>query len=183
MNKLIITAHPSTLWFTHKIAEKIEKLSLAKWENVEILNLYTTPLEQNFLKFEIMKDLWENETTKKIQEKITWADELIFIFPIWWWDAPAILKNFIDCNFTAGFAFKYVDGKPNGLLKGKSAHVIATSWAPSFLYKIVLHIQFMWKMGRLGFCWINQKSFTVFGDMENPKTDKNKFLESLEKLV
>jgi NAD(P)H dehydrogenase (quinone) len=40
-----------------------------------------------------------DETTKKIQAKITWADELIFIFPIWWGDAPAIVKNFIDCNF------------------------------------------------------------------------------------
>lgn len=55
------------------------------------------------------------------------ADELVFVFPIWWGDAPAILKNFIDCNFHSGFAFRYENGRPIGLLKGKSARIIATS--------------------------------------------------------
>lgn len=127
--------------------------------------------------------MWKDETTKKIQQKIIWADELVFIFPIWWWDVPAIMKNFIDCNFTAGFAFSYKDGKQIWLLKWKTARIISTSWAPSFFYKILLHIQLLWNMNRIGFCWIKQKSFTVFGNMDNKKTDKTKYIKQLEKLV
>ena len=43
-----------------------------------------------------------------IQEKITTADELVFVFPIWWVNMPAILKNFFDTILTGGFAFQYV---------------------------------------------------------------------------
>jgi NAD(P)H dehydrogenase (quinone) len=42
-----------------------------------------------------------------MQEKILWADEIVLVFPIWWGDMPAIMKNWMDCNFMSGFAFKY----------------------------------------------------------------------------
>lgn len=183
MNKLIITANPSSKAFTHKIAEKFTELSKQKWDNIEILDLYKTDLKQDFLRFEDMSESWSDEITNKIQEKIVWADELVFIFPIWWWDTPAIMKNFIDCNFWAWFAFKYENWKSVWLLKWKSARIITTSWAPSFFYKFLLHIQVMWKLNRIGFCWINQKSFTVFWNIDSSKTDKSKYLNEIEKLV
>jgi NAD(P)H dehydrogenase (quinone) len=183
MNKLIITAHPSRAGFTHRIAEKITSLSRAKWMTVEILDLYNTDLEQDFLRFEDPKKMGEDPVTKKIQEKILAADELVFIFPIWWWDAPAIMKNFIDSNFHTGFAFRYENGKPIGLLKGKTARIVTTSGGPAFFYKLFLHIQILWNLNRIGFCGIKQKSFTVFGKMEDPKTDKEAYLKAVEKLI
>lgn len=111
MKKFIITAHPSSQGFTHKIAERLTKLSAERGDEVEILDLYKTELKQDFLSFEDMKEMGQDDITKQIQAKISWADELVFVFPIWWGDAPAILKNFIDCNFGAGFAFKYENGK------------------------------------------------------------------------
>ncbi|MDP2091349.1 MAG: NAD(P)H-dependent oxidoreductase [Candidatus Gracilibacteria bacterium] len=183
MNKLIITANPSIKAFTHTIANKFKELSINKGDTVEILDLYRTDLKQDFLSYEVMGENPLDETTKKIQEKITWADELVFVFPIWWGDCPAIMKNFIDSNFLTGFAFKYENGKSVGLLKGKSARIIATSGAPSFFYKIILHIQFFWNMNRIGFCGLKQKSFTVFGNIDRSATDKNKYLSELEKLV
>lgn len=184
MNKLIITANPSSIAFTHKIAEKFAELSKQKWDSIELLDLYKTELKQDFLRFEDVKNVKIDETTKKIQEKISWADELVFIFPIWWSDAPAIMKNFIDCNFMSWYAFKYENWKPVWLLKWKTARVISTSWAPSFVYKIFpAKITRIWWMMRLWFCWIKQKSFTVFWNMDSSKTDKNKYLEEIEKLV
>lgn len=96
---------------------------------------------------------------------------------------PAIMKNFWDSNFLTGFAFRYENGKSIGLLTGKSARIIATSGAPSFLYKIILHIQMLWSMNRIEFCGINQKSFTVFGEMDSSKTNKEQYLTKLKKLV
>lgn len=183
MKKLIITAHPSSTWFTHKIAKKIEELSQKKGDKVEILDLYKTDLKQDFLSFEDMKKVGKDTVTKELQKKITWADELVFIFPIWWGDMPAIMKNFVDCNFTSGFAFEYINGKPVGLLKWKFARIIATSWAPSFFYKVIFHIQFLWNLWRVWFCGIKQKSFTVFWEMDSSKTDKGKYLQQIGKLV
>ncbi len=183
MKQLIITANPSSKSLTHELAKTYTTLSEAKGNTVEVLDLYTTSLRQDFLKYEDMKDMGKDEVTRTIQAKITEADELVFIFPIWWGDAPAILKNFIDSNFTAGFAFQYVNGKSVGMLTGKSARIIATSGAPSFFYKIILHIQLLWNMNRIGFCGMKQKSFTVFGDASSPKTDTKKYLEKLKHLV
>ncbi len=184
MRKLIISANPSTQGFSHKIVEKYSKLSEEKWDIVEVFNLYDTDLKQDFLRYENKKEIWKDEITKKIQDKIIWADELVFVFPIWWWDAPAIVKNFIDCNFGAGFAFQYdSNGKSTGLLTWKSARIIATSGAPSFFYKLFLHIQILWNMNRIAYCGIKQKSFTVFGNMDSRKTNKDIYLNKISKLI
>jgi NAD(P)H dehydrogenase (quinone) len=93
------------------------------------------------------------------------------------------MKNFIDSNFHTGFAFRYENGKPIGLLKGKTARIVTTSGGPAFFYKLFLHIQILWNLNRIGFCGIKQKSFTVFGKMEDPKTDKEAYLKAVEKLI
>jgi NAD(P)H dehydrogenase (quinone) len=148
------------------------------------LDLYKTNLKQDYLRYEKKSEIWIDEVTKKLREKILWADELIFVFPIWWWDFPAIMKNFWDCNFWGGFWFKYEENwKKVSLLNWKTARVIATSWAPSFVYKIILHIQLLWNIGRIGFVWIKLKSFTIFGNMDRTATDRNKYLEKIHKLV
>ncbi len=187
MHKLIITAHPSTKWFTHILANNLQELSIAQGHTVEILDLYKTEYRQDFLSFEDIRtyrDEAKNDTkTQALQSKISVADELVFIFPIWWGDMPAIMKNFMDSNFLAGFAFKYEGGKSIWLLTGKTARIIATSGAPSFFYKILLHVQILWKMNRIEFCGIKQKSFTVFWDMDSHKTDKKKYLEKLKWLI
>jgi NAD(P)H dehydrogenase (quinone) len=107
MKKLIVTANPSSQGFTHKITNELVRLSNEHGDITEVLDLYKTELRQDFLVYENKKEIGKDSVTKSIQEKIAWADELIFIFPIWWSDVPAIMKNFLDCNFTAGFAYKY----------------------------------------------------------------------------
>jgi NAD(P)H dehydrogenase (quinone) len=146
--------------------------------------LYKTDLKQDFLRYEDQHEIWKDETTKKIREKILWADELVFVFPVWWWDFPAIMKNFWDCNISSWFAYKYEKWwKKVTLLDGRTARIIATAWGPAFFYKIILHIQLLWKLNRIGFIGIKLKSFTVFGDMDRSKTDKEVYLKQVEKLV
>ncbi len=167
MNTLIITAHPSSMGFTHSIAHAYKENAEIEGRDVEILDLYATDLKQDFLRFEKMSDIGKNEITQKMQQKIEWAEELVFVFPVWWADAPAILKNWIDCNFTTGFAFKYINGKPVGLLKNKTARIFATSGAPSFVYGLFpLPYKILWGMLRLGFCGITTTYLKVFGNME-----------------
>lgn len=176
MNTLIVTAHPSSKGFTHTIAQSYKERSEIEGRQVEILDLYATELKQDFLRFEDMADMKNvDETTKKMQEKIDWAEEIVFVFPVWWADAPAILKNWIDCNFTAGFAFRYENGKPVGLLKGKTARIFATSGAPGFVYSVFpVSYRILWGMMRLGFCGIKTTSIKVFGNMPTNTEDQKK---------
>lgn len=57
MNTLIITAHPSQKNFTNTLAETYAKNSEEQGRQVEILNLYTTDLKQDFLRFENIRDM------------------------------------------------------------------------------------------------------------------------------
>ena len=53
------------------------------------------------------RDLSTVPDMEKYRNLITWADQIIFIYPIWWSGMPAMLKGFIDRVFTAGFAYSY----------------------------------------------------------------------------
>lgn len=183
MNILFIHANPSKAGFSYKILDTLVGIYKKRNSHVDVLDLYTTDLKQDFLTYEDKYSEVIDPTRKKIQDKITWADEIVFVFPIWWWDAPAILKNFLDCNFTAWFAFKYVNGKAVGLLTGKSARIFTTSWAPGFFYSLLLRVPFLWKMNRIQFCGIKQKNFTIFGKMDSSGTNKNAYLEKLEHII
>ncbi|NBE50988.1 NAD(P)H-dependent oxidoreductase [Streptomyces boluensis] len=66
------------------------------------------------------------------QEKIAWADVLVFQFPLWWFGPPAILKGWFDRVLVQGFAFglKDADGTTlrygAGGLTGKRALIVTS---------------------------------------------------------
>ena len=71
-------------------------------------------------------------------EKISWADLLIFQFPIWWSYMPAILKGWIDRVFVQGFVVDLADGRvyDRGLLRGKKAVIVATCGSTREMYSM-----------------------------------------------
>lgn len=162
MKTLIVTAHPSSEGFTHAIAGILKEVREKEGKNVEILDLYKTDLKQDFFTYEHIREIPETKERKALQQKITEADELVFIHPIWWLGMPAIMKNFIDQNFSSRFAYRYVDGKRVGLLKGKKARVYVTCDAPFWAYCLIGFPFFIqWAIGILMFCGISVSSLNL----------------------
>jgi NAD(P)H dehydrogenase (quinone) len=185
MKTLIIKAHPSKNGFTHRIAQAYEESSLEMGREIEIIDLYSSENRQEYLIFENIKEMPVDQTVERMQEKIIWADELVFIFPLWWYGEPAILKNFWDKNFSARFAYRYIDGKPVGLLSGRSAKVFFTSDGPGYYQWFLFQpLRNIWWLTRLRFCGIKLKKFVVFGSMRN-RDEKNrlKLLEKVRKIA
>ncbi|MFD0803183.1 NAD(P)H-dependent oxidoreductase, partial [Streptomonospora algeriensis] len=66
------------------------------------------------------------------QEKIEWADVLVFHFPLWWFGPPAILKGWFDRVLVQGFAFGLKDRQGrtrrygDGGLVGKRALIVTS---------------------------------------------------------
>ena len=165
MENIIITAHPSSNGFTHKIAQKIYQEN----KNSKIINLFEIKEQLKFLEFENLKeDFPINDKIKEIQNEILNCEKIYFIFPIWNLSEPAILKNFFDLVFTAGFAFKYTKDtklKPLPLLKGKTAVIYTTCDAPKWIYTIIGNpAKRIWKL-RLNLCGINLKKFKIIDKM------------------
>lgn len=63
---------------------------------------------------------------KEELEKIKWADNFIFIFPLWWGSYPAILKGWFDKCLVYGHSWTEKNSFSNGLLKGKTAWSVVT---------------------------------------------------------
>ena len=72
------------------------------------------------------------------QASISWAEHLVFVYPLWWGAMPALLKGFIDRVFLPGFAFKFRDGSVfwDRLLAGRSAHLLVTMDTPPW-YRVL----------------------------------------------
>jgi putative NADPH-quinone reductase len=185
MKVLIITAHPSSLGFTHRISKEYSKAMIGKGNEVEILDLYKEENKQDFLFFENVREMQIDPSVQRMQEKIKNTDEFVFIFPLWWNAEPAILKNFFDKNFSAHFAYQYIDGKPVGLLGGKSARIFMTSDGPKFLQLLMLNpLKKIWCLARLRFCGIKIKSYVVFDKMlKRDEENRKELLKEVEKIA
>ena len=61
------------------------------------------------------------------------SEEVIFIFPIWWGTAPAILRGFLDKVFLVNFSHTYENGW-TPLLNINKTVVITTSQSPSEMF-------------------------------------------------
>ena len=73
------------------------------------------------------------------QDKLLWAEAIIFQFPIWWYGLPAILKGWVDRVYAYRFAYGYKDGTNayrfgEGILAGKRALVSVTAGGPAADY-------------------------------------------------
>lgn len=133
MNILIITAHPNPQSFNSFILKQVRE-NIDKSHKLQVLDLYAEGFDPT-LRFDEKhrrRDLVSNPKTAKYRDLVTWADQFIFIFPIWWSGMPAMLKGFMDCVFVAGFAYHNTKTGLKGHLKGK-AWIITTHNTPSFI--------------------------------------------------
>jgi putative NADPH-quinone reductase len=108
----------------------------------------------------------------------------VLVFPIWWNDAPAILKNFFDVNMTPHFAYHYTTREPVGELN-KRGYIFATADGPSWIYNTWLSpLRITWNKMRLGFCAVKVKKFTVFGLMrKKTESDLKKMLQKVSDMA
>ncbi|MDK2979269.1 MAG: hypothetical protein PWP52_1983 [Bacteroidales bacterium] len=129
MKHLIIIAHPRKDSLNYHIKNKIQAYAKKVGDEVEIRDLYKIKF-MPVLDYEGLKYLKQGNVYPDIlaeQSYISWADELTFIYPLWWDAFPAILKGYIDRVFTNGFAFKVTEKGIEGLLKGKRVRLITSA--------------------------------------------------------
>lgn len=177
MKKLIIFAHPKEVSFNRSILESFCDGAIAGWHELQVIDLYKE--QEPFL---TLNNRWWYIKFSKFQDQISWADELIFIFPIWWFDCPAIMKNFLDNNLNRWFWYDFKAGKRIWLLKGKSARLISTCGGWRYLY--YFPYQIAWGEARIRYCGMRYKGATICGDVFKIwDSRRNVFLEKVHKIA
>lgn len=107
--KTIIYVHPWDKSYNNAILTSIINDLEIKEEKFYVIDLYKDNFNPVY-STEELRLFSKGETpyplVKEYQSKIKESSELIFIFPIWWYDVPAILKGFLDKVLLPQFAYK-----------------------------------------------------------------------------
>ena len=170
MKVLIVFTHPNANSFNHALLEKVSAGLKSAGHEVKIKDLY----KENFdpvLGSNDLSQLQNGNTPSRIsteQSDLTWADSLIFIYPLWWFTPPAMLKGWFDSVLTNGFAFKYGADGATGLLKHKRAQLLITAGSPKTYFDETNSVDLIYRPvteGTLSFCGIENISHKVYYDL------------------
>ncbi|WP_186755941.1 NAD(P)H-dependent oxidoreductase [Echinicola salinicaeni] len=183
---LIINGHPDKESFSFALAAAYKKglvKSNAEIKEINIRELNFNPnLQYGYRKrTELEPDLLD------AQEKLKWAEHLVWVYPVWWSSVPAIMKGFLDRVLLPGFAFKKRENSlfSDKCLKGKTARIICTldqpAWYYRWIYKSPSHHAI--KKGTLHFIGIRKVRITTIGPIRLSKEAyREKWLQKVEKL-
>jgi putative NADPH-quinone reductase len=134
---------------------------------------------------------WEQEplppSLRRAQEDIAWAEHLVFFFPLWLGDMPALLKGFLEQVARPGFAFRAGGRNPFEAkgLTGRSARLVVTMGMPAFVYRWYFRAHSLRALKRnvLQFVGISPVRDTVIGGVGNFKPqDAARWLDALRRL-
>ncbi len=112
MNLLTVFAHPIRNSYPGAVMDAFHKPALDGGHVVDILDLHAENFDPRFTK----KDhacFWGGELPADISlmhKRVENADQLAFVFPVYWWSMPALMKGWIERVFTGGWAYQYGDG-------------------------------------------------------------------------
>ena len=132
MKTYIILAYPNPDGLCYAAYENVKKGLEARGDEVRVTDLYKENFDPVlvFNKEKLRRNMQSDNEMKPYRDNITWADRLVFVFPIWWGGMPAILKGFVDKVIAQGFAYTFKGMLPVGLLKGRTAWIITTHDTP-----------------------------------------------------
>ena len=108
MPTTVIFAHPYKGSFNRAILDTVLDTLASKDKSYDLIDLYADKFDP-VLNEEDLFLYASGEThdplVKKYNEILDVTDELVLIFPIWWYDFPAIMKGFFDRVMLEGSAF------------------------------------------------------------------------------
>ncbi|MCP3026435.1 NAD(P)H oxidoreductase [Halobacillus sp. A5] len=109
MKVLTVVTHPREDSLTFKVADSFIKGLRDAGHETEVLDLYRSGF--NPILWEEDEPEWSRDhqvyspEVEMEMERMKRHDSLAFVFPLWWWSMPAMLKGYIDRVWNWGFAY------------------------------------------------------------------------------
>lgn len=167
MRVLIVYAHPNASSFNHAMMEYCQQGLQAGGHEVRIKDLYAEDFDP-VLRASDLAELQQGKIPAKIaheHEDLLWAEGLVFIYPLWWFDRPAILKGWFDHVLTNGTAFEYSQEGVKGLLQHQKALVLITAGGSEEYFQQTDAEHLIYRPvtdGTLAFCGLNDVQHRIY---------------------
>jgi NAD(P)H dehydrogenase (quinone) len=153
MNVLIVYAHPEPTSLNGSLKDFAMQRLAANGHAVQVSDLYAmgwkpqldagdtlerqagTPFHPSLDSKRAFEGGWQSPDIAAEQDKLRWADAVIFQFPLWWYSMPAIMKGWVDRVYAYGFAYgvgehsdqRWGERFGEGALSGKRAMLIVST--------------------------------------------------------
>ena len=188
MKVFIVYCHPSEDSFTRHVRDAFIKGISDSGNEYILSDLYKMNFQSDMTEAEYLRDAYYNEEPPVAndvlaeQEKINSSDAIVFIYPVFWTEAPAKLVGWFDRVWTFGFAY----GTKHMKLLDKALILATTGNTQEHLEKFGLLYSMKKVMleDRL-FEKVKQSDFIVFDGMsrelESRKENWDKYLEKAYK--
>lgn len=111
MNVFVVYAHPSDNSFTYLAKEEFIRGLTDAGHSVEVSDLYKMNFNEVFSESEYLREAFYDESADVPQDvldeqaKINAADAIVFIYPVFWTEAPSKLVGWFQRVWTYGFAY------------------------------------------------------------------------------
>lgn len=183
---LIINGHPDKESFNYGLSAAYKKGANKSNAEIKEINIRELNFNPN-LQFGYRKRTELEPDLLEAQDKLKWADHLVWVYPVWWGSVPAIMKGFLDRVLLPGFAFKKIEDSLSWdkYLTGKTARIICTLDQPGWYYRWIYGSPSHNAMKKLTLNYVGVKKvrITTIGPVTNSKEKfRAKWLKKVEKL-
>lgn len=139
MHTLVILAHPYPKSYCHALYHRVVQQLEQSGHTVDRLHLDAEGFDPVMRGADLAgysRGQSADPAVSGYQKRIDAAEQLVFIFPIWWEVMPALLKGFVDKVFTNGWAYKPSRyGVQGHLTHVQRAVVVTTMNTPKWAYR------------------------------------------------
>jgi len=111
LNAHIVYCHPSKTSCTHAVCESFIRGVLDSGNTCTVSDLYALDFDGDITEAEYLRDANYRDTgecppeIRAEQDRINNSDALVFVYPVFWTEAPAKLKGWFDRVWSFGFAY------------------------------------------------------------------------------
>ncbi|NUU78830.1 NAD(P)H oxidoreductase [Paenibacillus xylanilyticus] len=109
MNVLVVVSHPRKNSLTFQVTDRFVQGLTEAGHGYEILDLHEVSFDP------VLRGMDEPDYTQEHQvfspeietemERLKKHDAVAFVFPLWWWHLPAMLKGYVDRVMNNSFAY------------------------------------------------------------------------------
>ncbi|HEX7081984.1 MAG TPA: NAD(P)H-dependent oxidoreductase [Gammaproteobacteria bacterium] len=168
MNILVIVGHPRRESLCHALADHYMQGAAEAGATLRRLDLCDLRFSRD-VESRAMSAQRTEPDIARARRLLSWAHHVVFVYPTWWGTMPSLLKGFLDRVLLPGFAFRHAENASGyeGLLRGRSAHLMTTMDTPPAIYRFIYRAPGHNAMRRatLNFCGIEPVRITPFGSV------------------
>jgi NAD(P)H dehydrogenase (quinone) len=131
VHALAVLSHPSRGSFSAAMLDAFVAGAHSGGHSVDVLDLHNEPFAMAFQAADLAQFSGAPMPSDVLtmQARIAAADALCFVYPVYWWTMPALMRGWVDRVFSAGWAYRVTDEAHKGLLKNRPTIVLQMAGA------------------------------------------------------